>query len=176
MSRSPAPERVVMDSSALLSDCRSRLVAAAHLGYAECFWSTWIVAEVARVRTEWIAQRAARERCDGVETRRRLEASRQRVNLMMAELSSDLRSVDYHDAPPEDLSWLADLDDWPIMQTALVAGAQVLVTHNGKDFPLGERRNGVLCLHSRDYLARLYKSYPEAEADIAGYLETLQSG
>lgn len=164
---------MVLDSSALLSGYRDWLVAAAHLGYAHGFWSTWIVAEVVRVRTEWIASRAARERCDAAEIRRRLEASRQRVNLMIAELSRDLHSADYHDAAPEDLSWLTDPDDWPIMQTALAARAQLLVTHNGKDFPLGQRRNGVLCLHSRDYLARLYQTYPEAEADLASYLAAM---
>ncbi len=110
MSRSPTVERAVLDGSALLSDHRAHLVAAAHLGYAQCFWSTWIVAEVVRVRTEWIARRAARETCDVAETMRRLEASRQRINLKIAELSRDLRSVDYHAAPPEDLSWLTDPD------------------------------------------------------------------
>jgi len=67
MSRSPTPERVALDSSSLLSDYRTQLVAVAHLGYAQGFWSSWIVAEVVRVRTEWIARRAARERCDVAE-------------------------------------------------------------------------------------------------------------
>ncbi len=161
----------MLDSSALLGEWSHHLVAAAHLHYYEGYWSSWIVAEVVRKRTEWIARRASKDRCDVAETMRRLQASRERVNHMIEDLSRDLRSVDYHDASPADLSWLTDEDDRVVMRTALAAAASILVTENRRDFPLEQTRNGVLLLNTLGFLARLYKSNREAEADIRTYLE-----
>jgi len=48
---------------------------------------TWIVAEFARVRTEWIILRAVRELTGRAEAGRRLERSRARVNAAINELS-----------------------------------------------------------------------------------------
>ncbi len=56
------------------------------------------------------------------------------------------------------------------MQTALAAEADVLVTDNTRDFPSGEKRNGVLCLSSGAFLAAFYASNPEARAEAAEYL------
>jgi hypothetical protein len=125
---------------------------------------------VVRKRTEWIAERAARDRCDPAETRRRLRESRERVNRFVRELSRVLRSVDYPAAPSVDLSWLSDPDDWPVMQTALAAGADILVTDNAVDFPLGERRHGVRLVGSAAFLSELYARFPEAEEAIREYL------
>ncbi len=86
------------------------------------------------------------------------------------DFSRVLISVDYHTAPEADLSWLPDPDDLPVMQTALAARADTLVTENRHDFPLGEKRNGVLLLSSTDFLAALYQKYPHAEAATAAYL------
>jgi hypothetical protein len=110
----------------------------------------------------------------GAELRRRLRDSRQRVNALIAELSVVLRSVDYADAPPADLSWLADSDDRPIMLTALAARADTLVTDNSSDFPLGEERNGILILGSPAFLATLFRKSPEAETAIAEFLRGAQ--
>ncbi|HVC35562.1 MAG TPA: hypothetical protein VNL16_18795 [Chloroflexota bacterium] len=165
-----ALERVALDASALLGANRTSLSAAAALDFYAGYWSPWIVGEFVRKRTEWIAERAAREGCNRAETRRRLRASRQRVNILIADLSHVLQSVDYPTAPSADLAWLADPDDWPIMQTALAAPATVLVTDNSSDFPLGEIRNGVLLLGSTPFLNRLYRQFPDAEAAIQEFL------
>ena len=111
----------MLDASVLLGPRRTFLVAGAFLRYYDAFWSAWLVAEFVRKRTEWIADRAVREGCDRAELRRRLLVSRERVNAAVAEMARVLRSVDYTRAPAVDLSWLADPDDRPIIQTALVA-------------------------------------------------------
>ncbi|MBI4493446.1 MAG: hypothetical protein HY690_11715 [Chloroflexi bacterium] len=170
MREPPALERAALDASVLLGARRRHLLAAATLRYYAGFWSPWIVSELVRRRTEWIAERAAREGCDRAETRRRLRDSRGRVNALVDELSHVLRSVDYGAAPAADLSWLTDRDDWPVMQTALAAGAGVLVTDNSTDFPIGEERNGVFFLDSRAFLAALYRRFPDADAAVREYL------
>jgi hypothetical protein len=163
-------DRAVFDASALLGGDRTALVAAAANGYCKGIWSSWIIAEFVRKRTEWIAERALREGSAQAELRRRLQASRQRVNETIEELSRLFELVDYTAAPSADLSWLTDHDDWPVMQTALAAGAGVLVTNNSSDFPLGQRHNGILLLGSRAFLDRLYARFPDAEETIQQYM------
>ncbi len=165
-----ALERVAFDSSALLSGYRRHLSAGAVLLYYRAYWSSWIVGEFVRKRTEWIAERAASDGCDRAELRRRLYESRQRVNVTIANLSEALRSVDYRQVPLEDLDWLEDPDDWPVMQTARAARADTLVTDNSTDFPPGERRNGILILGSSKFLAAVYTRFPDSEAVIREYL------
>ena len=138
----------------------------AALRYYEAYWSSWIVGEIARKRTEWVAERGLRDGVDAAEMRRRLRESRERVNGLINRLSQSLRSVDYEEAPSADLSWLRDPDDRPVMQTALAAGADVLVTENSNDFPLGERRNGVLILGSEAFLSAFYAAVPAARLPI----------
>lgn len=111
-----------------------------------------------------------------LELRRRLLDSRQRLNALVAQFSSVLRTVDYAGAPAADLSWLKDPDDWPVMQAALVVNADVLVTENSSDFPLGERRNGILILGSDQFLATLYARLPGAEAAVEAYRLGTQPG
>jgi hypothetical protein len=103
-------------------------------------------------------------------TRRRLRESRQRINEFIRACGPVLRSVDYEDAPTDDLGWLRDSDDWPVMQTALVARADLLITDNAADFPLGEARNGILMLGSATFLRRLLERFPDAEAGIRTFL------
>jgi PIN domain len=128
VSRPANLEGVVLDSSVLLGAHRGPLIAAAALGYYTGFWSSWIVAEFARKRTEWIAERTSRDACDRQETRRPLRDSRRRINAFIQYCAPVLRSVDYGDVPTHNLAWLQDLDDWPVMQTALAATADALVT------------------------------------------------
>jgi len=164
-------ERVILDSSVLLGDKSARLIAAADLNFFRGYWSSWIAVEFARVRTEWIARRLVKETPDMAEANRRLDASRSRVNAAISEFSRVLTLVDYNAAPEEDLSWLADGDDRPIMQTALAVGTPCsLVTDNTRDFPPGEERNGVLFLSSEAFLKFLFEMYPEANDAIANYL------
>jgi len=169
MQTPPTPgalERVAFDSSVLLGPDRRQLVAAAAVGYCRGFWSTWIVSEVVRRRTEWISERAVREGAGRAELRRRLRESRERVNRQVANLSRVLTSVDYMNAPAADLSWLKDRDDWPVMQTALAAQADTLVTDNTLDFPSGEVRDGVSFLTGPDFLRMLYVKFSTAESDV----------
>ncbi|MBI2865521.1 MAG: hypothetical protein HYX94_13305 [Chloroflexi bacterium] len=65
-------ERVTLDSSVLLGVQNRQLLAAADLGYYRGYWSSWIAAEFARVRTEWIALRAARQLASRSEMEKRL--------------------------------------------------------------------------------------------------------
>ena len=99
-----------------------------------------------------------------------LEEVRGKVNNAINYLSRILINVDYHAAPATDLSWLNDPDDHPIMQTALAARADTLVTDNERDFPSGIRRDGVLLLDSRRFLQALYEAIPEARESIREYL------
>ena len=165
-----ALERVALDSSVLLSGYRRHFFAAADLRLYAGYWSSWITSEVTRKRTEWIAQRAIREGWSEAELTARLILSRERLNSLIHDFSGVLQSVDYATAPPVDLSWLRDRDDWPVMQTALAAKADVLVTDNTRDFPLGEARHGVLFLGSEAFLAVLYGRFSGAEEAISAYL------
>ncbi len=164
------PYRVAFDTSALLGGQQPSLTAAVVLEYCKGFWSSWITAELTRKRTEWISLRAFREGATEAELLRRFLDSRLRINILVGELSKILVSVDYATAPAVDLSWLRDQDDWPVMQTALAAKADVLVTDNARDFPLGETRHGVLLLGSAAFLAALYDRFPGAEEAISAYL------
>lgn len=159
-----------MDASALLGQHRFALIAGAALHYYDAYWSTWISGELVRKRTEWIALRAVREGWDVIETRRRLRESRDRVNAVLSEMTHVFRSVDYSTTPPADLTWLRDPDDWPVMQTALAADAEILITDNSRDFPLGERRAGILLLGSAQFLTSINQQLPDARSAIAAYV------
>ena len=163
---------VTLDSGVLLGRRNWELLAAARLGYYRGHWSSWISEEVARVRTELIALRAVRDQADVPETRRRLKASRERVNAYCDYCSRVLVLVDYTAGLlGEDLTWLRDPDDVPIMATAVAAGTPgVLVTDNRRDFPLRESRGGVLFLGAADFLDALCRTYPAAEQDIRSCL------
>lgn len=163
-------ERVVLDASALLSGRQPYLLAGVDLRYYVGIWSSWIVSEVTRKRTEWIAERSIRAGDSRLEMRRHLRESRERVNALLRRFSGVLQSVDYSASPRVDLSWLRDPDDWPVMQTALAAKADILVTDNASDFPLGELRHGILFLGSSAFLQRLYEKHPDAESSIRAYL------
>ena len=104
--RTPRP-RVVLDASVLLGPSRSVVVAGAALRYYDVYWSSWLIGEFVRKRTEWIANRALKEGCTPAELRRRQRASRERVDAAVAEMSRVFRLVDYTAAPTAALDWLA---------------------------------------------------------------------
>lgn len=175
-------DRVTLDTNILVGPSGLEFAIAARLGYYRGHWSTWIVAEFSRVRTEMVLRRARRElgitaenEGEGTiqeEIEQRLLRSRVRVNAAIDEFSRVLTTVNYQEAEGADLSWLRDEDDHPIMQTAIAAGAPgVLVTDNEQDFPVGEVRNGILIVTGRMFLDWLYRSYPEAETVISSYTE-----
>lgn len=155
----------------LLGADRGWVLAGAHLKYYTGFWSPWIIAELVRRRAEWIAYRVLREGgVDKDELQRRLRASRGRVNGLVHYASMVLRSVDHGQAPASGLSWVPDPDDVPVVQTALAAKADTLVTENRRDFPLDSMRNGVLIVNAARFREMLVAAYPNAETEIAEYL------
>jgi hypothetical protein len=163
-------ERIVVDSSVLIGPNSPQVVAGAALGYFRVYWSPWIVSEYVRNRIEWVVTRPHWDPAGKAERKEQLQYVRGRVNHAINYLSRVLVNVDYHMAPAADLSWLNDPDDHPIMQTALAAGADVLVSDNTRDFPPGERRNEVLLLDSSRFLTLLYEAIPESKARIREYL------
>lgn len=162
--------RVVLDSSVLLGSSRPSLVAGAALRYYTVYWSSWLIGEFVRKRTEWIAERAVREGCSLGELRRRQRDSRDRIDAAIADMTGIFHLVNYMGAPAADLGWLKDANDWPVMQTALAARAVVLVTDNTRDFPIGETRNGVRLVTARQFIAALHARFPDAEENIRLYL------
>lgn len=160
----------MLDTSALLGASRSILVAGTALRYYDVYWSSWLIAEFVRKRTEWIGQRAVRDGCTVAELRRRQRESRERVDAAVAQMSRIFHLVDYTAASLDALDWLTDEDDRPVMQTALAAQASILVTDNARDFPLNQARNGVVFVSTAQFIASLYAQLPEAEEAIRQYL------
>jgi hypothetical protein len=129
-----------------------------------------VIGELVRLRTEWSAPRAIRESRNVVEPRCRLRDSRERFNAALDEISLAARSVDRTTVSEAGLAWLRDLDDRPVMQAALAAGAGILVTDYSRDFPFGERRNGVQLLGPAPFLDSVYRQSPDARTTIAAYV------
>lgn len=162
--------RITVDTSVLAGDDRRVVVAAVATKHVRGFWRHWISAELVRTRTEWIAEKAVRDGCSLHELRQREARSAQRVNSLINDLTQILEAVDYGRAPEADLSWLEDEADWPIVQTALAAEADALVTTDRRHFPNGEIRNGILILDPRTFLDLLYDQAPDARKDITDWL------
>ncbi|MGI8550965.1 MAG: hypothetical protein ACR2PL_09295 [Dehalococcoidia bacterium] len=163
--------RVVFDSTALLGASRGIVVVGAALRYYRVYWSSWLISEFVRKRTEWIANRAIKEGCTLAELRKRQRESRERVDAAVAEMSRLFGLVDYTAAAIVGLDWLPDPNDWPVMQTAVAAQAEVLVTDNARDFPIGEARGGVRMVTTPQFITALYAHHPEAEANIQLFLQ-----
>ncbi len=164
------PVRVVIDTCVLVGASRKPVVAAAALGFYRGYWSSWIVAEFMRVWLELAALNIGPSAKSSGDASLRLRLAWERAKAVVDHLLEIFVSVDYRGAPEIDLSWLRDRDDVAVMRTALAAEAQVLVTENSKDFPLGETRCGVLFLSASQFLEYLYQSYPDAAAEVAEYL------
>lgn len=171
MASSPPSVRVALDASAILGRNRFARIAGAALHDDVALWSAWIIGELVRKRTEWVAPRVVRENCDVIETRRRLRASRDRISVVLGEISLAVSSVNFPTAPDRDVWWLRDTDDRPVMLTALAAEAEILVTDNSRDCPLGESRNGVLLLGSVSFLESVYQQVPDAREAITAYAQ-----
>ena len=123
-----------MDTSVLVP-VWSRLVLQ-RLAAAERFqpvWSEWIIAETWRVLTRrWVSQHGPDD-----------EALARAANRMLRRLLAVMRLVSIRDfVGPAPWPELNDTDDEPIWATAVVAGAQYVVSHNVEDFPpLAEGRH-----------------------------------
>ncbi|MBA2450225.1 MAG: PIN domain-containing protein, partial [Chloroflexi bacterium] len=93
-------------------------------------WSEWIVAETWRVLTwRWLAQAG---RVDQAEWR----ALTRGANTMLRYLVPAMTLVSIRDfTGPAPWPELKDPDDAPIWESAIIAGAQYVVSHNTGDFP-----------------------------------------
>ena len=129
--------RAVLDTSVLLSAERVPLLLLATAGRYTVIWSDYIVDEF------W---RKAREIGWNLNTAQGL----------IAMLASAGESVDYREITGGNYDiWLRDLDDHPIMATALAGGAEYIVTWNTRDFPPKRRFAGVTIL-TPDAFIRLF--------------------
>ena len=106
-----------------------RLAASPHGRYTPV-WSEWIVAETWRVLTwRWLTRSA---RADEAEWR----ALSRAANRMLRQLLPVMTLVSLRGyAGPEHWPELQDAEDAPIWQTAVLARAQYVVSHNLADFP-----------------------------------------
>lgn len=123
----------VLDSSALVprwSRTRLQRLAVVRDAAYTPFWSEWIIAETWRVLTErWFRLLPRGDVPD-------LHRLRRDANEMMRQLLQVMRLVTlrgYSGSP----AWpsLTDLNDVPIWETAIVAGAQYVVSQNTRHFP-----------------------------------------
>lgn len=93
-------------------------------------WSEWIIAETWRVLTwQWVARA---KRNDAAELRSLARAA----NDMLRYLVPVMRLVSLRDyAGPGAWPELADAEDVPLWQTAIISGAAHVISHNVVDFP-----------------------------------------
>jgi len=147
---SSKPFRAVLDTSVRLSEHRHWLWLLARLDYYEAVWSTFIVAELVRIRVEHsISHQVARA------------MYRQRINDLIHLLSDQLLLVNYRQVTVAGL--IPDPDDEPILATALAAGADCIVSLNTRDFPLAGQVVGVQFLTPPVFLTELIRRHPNAD-------------
>ena len=133
MSLPPVPPVAVLDSSVLVPRWSrlvlQRLAAPPHFRYAPA-WSEWIIAETWRVLA-WRGCTGA-ARTDEAEW----QSLTQAANTMLRYLLRVMTLVSLRGyAGPAPWPELRDEEDVPIWQTAVVARAQYVVSHNATDFP-----------------------------------------
>lgn len=113
-------------------------------------WSSFLIGELTRIRTEWAIKQ-------GLDR----EVYRERINTLIRELSKVATLVDYTRLEGGNYTeWLKDPDDEPLLATALVGRAQYIVSHNTSDFPPRGSFAGVRYLTPRAFLDMLYQEYP----------------
>lgn len=146
----PPRLRAVLDTSVLMAQDRHRLWAAAYDGYFAGYWSAFIVGELVRVR-----MRRALEH--GVP----YTTLRSQLNDLVHSWSDVLHIVEYRRAPTS--GQLADPDDEPILVTAGVAGAPLIVSLNTRDFPASGELEGVRYLTPAAFWSAIAHHYPDAD-------------
>ncbi len=142
--------RAVLDTSALLGPQRHELVFLASERVYTMVWSSFLIAELARIRTEWAIKQGLPR-----------EVYRQRINQLIERLSQVAVLVDYTRLEGGNYTlWLKDPDDEPLLATALVGRATYVVSHNTSDFPPDGVFAGVRYLTPSDFLDLLYRDHP----------------
>ncbi len=127
------PVVAVLDSSVLIPRWSrlvlQRLAAPPHFRYAPA-WSEWIIAETWRVLAwRWLTRAAHTDEAEW-------HSFTQAANAMLRYLLPVMTLVSLRGyAGPSPWPELRDEEDVPIWQTAVVAGAQYVVSDNTTDFP-----------------------------------------
>ena len=133
MTFGPARSVAVLDSSVLVPAWSrvvlQRLAASPSRPYIPV-WSEWIIAETWRVLTwQWIARTG---RAGAIDSRRLSRAA----NAMLSRMLDVMSLVSLHSGTaPATWPQLRDENDAPIWQTAVLANARYVVSHNMDDFP-----------------------------------------
>lgn len=141
--------RAVLDTSSLISEHRHWLWEFARSGLYHGIWSTFITAEMVRVRVEHSITR-------GVER----AIYRQRINDLVHLLSEVLAVADYRSVHISGV--LRDPDDEPILAAALASRAGFVVSLNTRDFPAGAQVLGVHFRTPREFLDEVASRHADA--------------
>lgn len=131
--------RAVLDTNVLLSLQRIPLLLLARRNMYQLVWSEYIEAEMQRVmlRMGWQPTGA---------------------RVLLRSIDRVAERVDYLQVTGGNYDeWLTDIDDHPIMATAIVGGVDYLVSDNTKDFPPKKRFAGITVITSDAFL-RLFDS------------------
>lgn len=142
--------RAVLDTSSLLGPFRHRLVYCAFKGAYRIVWSSFLIAELVRIRTEWGIRQGIPRR-----------VYRGNINKLIDDLSrismfakyTNLQGGNYED-------WLHDPDDWPLLATALAGHARYIVSENTRDFPPNGVFAGVSYMTPDAFLEIIYERHP----------------
>ena len=142
--------RVVADSSALLSAERDEILYLASRGAIQLVLSPFLMSEVVRIRTE----RAIMFGQDR-------EAYRARINAYVNALTSLSEMVNHTLLEGGNYtSWLRDPDDEPLLATALVGQAEIVVSWNTKDFPPSGSYAHIRFLTPPQLFEEVYQYFP----------------
>jgi predicted nucleic acid-binding protein len=142
--------RAVLDTNVLLSEARHELLFLAHQRAYTLIWSSFLVGECVRIRTE-LAIRHGQDR----------ELYRARINAFIHQVTQVAVIVDYTRITGGNYrEWLRDPDDEPVLAAALVGKAHYVVSLNTRDFPPEGQYAGVQYATPAQFLADLYRQFP----------------
>ena len=144
----PGAPLAVLDTSSLISEHRHWLWNLSRRGCFLGIWSTFIVAEMVRVRVEHSITRGVPR-----------SIYRQRINDLVHLLSDVLIVADYR--ATDVAGTLRDPDDEPILAAALASGAEMIVSLNTRDFPTAGRVRGVRFLTPQQFLGEVAARHPD---------------
>lgn len=142
--------RAVLDTNVLLGQSRHELLFLAQQRVYTLIWSSFLVGECVRIRTE-LAIKHGQDR----------DIYRARINAFIHEVTQAARMVDYTKITGGNYrEWLKDPDDEPVLAAALVGKAHYIVSLNTRDFPPSGRYAGVQYVLPAQFLEVLYRRHP----------------
>lgn len=142
--------RAVLDTSVLLAAERHELLFLAYRGAYTLLWSTFLVGECVRIKTE-LAIKHQQDRA----------IYRARINEFVRQVTAVATLVDYTRLAGGNYEeWLKDPDDEPLLATALVGKAHYVVSWNTKDFPPSGSFAGVQFVTPPQFLLNIYQERP----------------